>query len=197
MRVPKPKHTTHASPASSAPPPPPSPPSPSSPPSPPSPLSHLDVAGRVTMVDVGAKADSVRLAVARGLLRCSPATRDALVSPSTLHKGEALVTAKVAGILAAKQTASLIPLCHPVALSDVALDIVAGAAGFSIEARVSCVGRTGVEMEALIAVSVCGLTLYDMGKALEREMVLSDVRLIEKRGGKSGLWMRDAPADPS
>ncbi|MDP2341900.1 MAG: cyclic pyranopterin monophosphate synthase MoaC [Deltaproteobacteria bacterium] len=153
-------------------------------------LSHVDDDGRVTMVDVGAKPETARTAVARGLLRCSVATRDALSSSTTSKKGEALVTAKVAAILAAKQTGALIPLCHPVALSDVAVDVVAVAAGFSIEARVSCVGRTGVEMEALVAVSVCGLTLYDMGKAMEREMVLTDVRLVEKRGGKSGVWRR-------
>lgn len=154
-------------------------------------LSHLDDDGRLTMVDVSAKPESQRLAIARGLLRCSPATRAALSSSTTSKKGEALVTAKVAGILAAKQTGALIPLCHPLALSDVAVDVSAVDAGFLIEARVSCVGRTGVEMEALVAVSVCGLTLYDMGKAMEREMELTDVRLIEKRGGKSGLWRRD------
>ncbi len=153
-------------------------------------LSHVDADGKVLMVDVTDKRESARLAVARGLLRCSAQTREALLSSSTSKKGEALVTAKVAGILAAKQTGTLIPLCHPVALSDIVVDISAVAAGFAIEARVACVGRTGVEMEALVAVSVCGLTLYDMGKALERDMVLSEVRLVEKRGGKSGVWLR-------
>jgi cyclic pyranopterin phosphate synthase len=153
-------------------------------------LSHVDDDGRVTMVDVSAKPETARTAVARALLRCSSATRDALLSSSTSKKGEALVTAKIAGILAAKQTGSLIPLCHPVALSDVAVDVAAVDEGFLIEARVSCVGRTGVEMEAMVAVSICGLTLYDMGKAIERDMVLGDVRLVEKRGGKSGVWRR-------
>ena len=158
-------------------------------------LSHVDDDGRVTMVDVSGKPESARTATARALLRCSKATRDALLSSTprsdqARRKGEAIVTAKIAGILAAKQTGSLIPLCHPIALSDVAVDVDVVAAGFAIEARVSCVGRTGVEMEAMVAVAVCGLTLYDMGKALERAMVLSEVRLVEKRGGKSGVWQR-------
>lgn len=153
-------------------------------------LSHVDADGRVTMVDVSHKAETARLAVARGLLRCTRATRDALLSASTSKKGEAIVTAKIAGILAAKQTGALIPLCHPVPLDDVAVDVVAVDEGFAIEARARCTGRTGVEMEALVAVSVCGLTLYDMGKAIERTMELTDVRLVEKRGGKSGTWIR-------
>lgn len=150
-------------------------------------LSHVDADGHVAMVDVSHKVDSERRAVARGLLLCAPATQAALASASH-HKGEAVVTAKIAGILAAKQTGALIPLCHPVPLTDVQIDVVAVAEGFAIEARAACVGKTGVEMEALVAVSVCGLTLYDMGKALERGMRLTDVRLVEKTGGKSGLW---------
>lgn len=145
------------------------------------------------MVDVSSKVESARVAVARGLLRCSPSTRDALWSAST-KKGEAIVTARLAGILAAKQTGTLIPLCHPVPLSDVAVDVVAVDDGLAIEARAACVGRTGVEMEAMVAVSVAGLTLYDMGKAIERGMVLEQVRLVEKRGGKSGLWQRPGEA---
>jgi cyclic pyranopterin phosphate synthase len=141
------------------------------------------------MVDVGAKAVSARLAVARALLRCAPATRDALASATT-KKGEALVTARVAGILAAKQTGALIPLCHPVPLTDVAVDIVVVDDGLAIEARAACVDRTGVEMEAMVAATVAGLTLYDMGKALDRGMTLEAVRLVEKRGGRSGTWRR-------
>lgn len=152
-------------------------------------LSHVDDDGRVTMVDVGAKPETARLAVARGLLRCTKQTQQALLSSTTSKKGEAIVTAKIAGILAAKQTGSLIPLCHPVPLTDVAVDVSVVDEGFAIEARAACVGRTGVEMEALVAVSICGLTLYDMGKALEREMRLTDVRVVEKRGGKSGTWI--------
>jgi len=153
-------------------------------------LSHVDGTGRVTMVDVSHKAETARLAVAQGRLVCSPATKKALLSATTSKKGEALVTAKVAGILAAKQTGALIPLCHPVPLDDVAITITADKDGFVIEASARCTGRTGVEMEALVAVTVCGLTLYDMGKAMERTMVLTDVRLMEKQGGKSGRWLR-------
>jgi cyclic pyranopterin phosphate synthase len=152
-------------------------------------LTHVDAHGRIQMVDVGHKAESERIAIARGLLRCAPSTRDALWSSST-KKGEAIVTARLAGILAAKQTGALIPLCHPVPLTDVAVDIVVVDDGLAIEARAACVGRTGVEMEAMVAVSVAGLTLYDMGKAIERGMVLEQVRLVEKRGGKSGVWRR-------
>jgi cyclic pyranopterin phosphate synthase len=152
-------------------------------------LTHVDERGRIRMVDVSEKAESARVAIACGLLRCSPSTRDALWS-STTKKGEAIVTARLAGILAAKQTGALIPLCHPVPLSDVAVDVIVVDDGLAIEARAACVGRTGVEMEAMVAVSVAGLTLYDMGKAIERGMVLEQVRLVEKRGGKSGVWRR-------
>ena len=141
------------------------------------------------MVDVSAKDETERVAVARGLLRCAPATRAAIFAGS-LEKGEALATARVAGILAAKKTGELIPMCHPIALTDVTIDLVAVDDGVHIEASARTVGRTGVEMEALVAASVAGLTLYDMAKALQRDMVLDAVRLVEKRGGKSGTWMR-------
>ena len=154
-------------------------------------LSHVDDDGRVSMVDVTPKVESARKAVARGLLRCTTSTRDALLQ-GTVKKGEALACARVAGVLAAKRTGDLIPLCHPIALTDVQIAFGVDDNGITIEATVSCVGRTGVEMEALTAVSIAGLTLYDMGKAIERTMVLSDVRLVEKHGGKSGLWVRDA-----
>ena len=152
-------------------------------------LTHLDAQGRIQMVDVSDKAETARVAIARGLLRCTPQTRDALWSSST-KKGEAVVTARLAGILAAKQTGTLIPLCHPVPLSDVAVDVAVVEDGLAIEARAACVGRTGVEMEAMVAVTVAGLTLYDMGKAVERGMVLDAVRLVEKSGGRSGVWRR-------
>jgi cyclic pyranopterin phosphate synthase len=151
--------------------------------------THLDAQGRIRMVDVSQKPATARVAVARGLLRCLPATRDALWSSST-KKGEAIVTARLAGILGAKQTGALIPLCHPVPLTDVSVDITAVDAGLAIEARAACVGHTGVEMEAMLAVTIAGLTLYDMGKAIERGMVLDTVRLVEKHGGKSGVWRR-------
>ena len=142
------------------------------------------------MVDVSAKADTEREATARALLRCAPSTRDALLG-GTLGKGEAVATAKVAGVLAAKQTGTLIPLCHPIALTDVQLQLTAVDDGIAIEAVARTVGKTGVEMEALVACSVAGLTLYDMGKAAQRDMVLDGVMLVEKRGGKSGTWLRE------
>ncbi len=152
-------------------------------------LTHVDDSGRVSMVDVSEKPQTERTAVARALLRCSPATRDA-VTAGTLNKGEALAAARIAGVLAAKRTGELIPLCHPVALTDVSVDLTPVEDGIAIEARARTVGRTGVEMEAMVAVSVAGLTLYDMAKAAQRDMVLDAVRLVEKRGGKSGTWVR-------
>jgi cyclic pyranopterin phosphate synthase len=153
-------------------------------------LSHLDAHGSISMVDVSAKPATARYATAGAVLRCSPATRDALLG-GTLHKGEAIVTAKIAGVLAAKQTGMLIPLCHPLALTDVQVDIVGVEAGLHIAATARCVGPTGVEMEAMTAATVAGLTLYDMGKAVERSMQLDGVRLLEKGGGKSGVWRAD------
>ena len=152
-------------------------------------LTHVDENGRVQMVDVSGKAETERVAVARGQLRCTTATRDA-ISGGTLKKGEALATARVAGILAAKRTAELIPLCHSLPLTDVQVDFTSVADGIAIETLAKTVGRTGVEMEALVACSVAGLVLYDMAKAVERGMVLDQVRLVEKRGGKSGTWLR-------
>ena len=154
------------------------------------PLSHLDEHGRVLMVDVSAKPATARYATAEAVLRCAPSTRDALLG-GTLHKGEAIVTAKIAGVLAAKQTGALIPLCHPLALSDVQVDIVGVEAGLHITATARCVGPTGVEMEAMTAATIAGLTLYDMGKAVERGMHLDGVRLLEKAGGRSGVWRAD------
>lgn len=152
-------------------------------------LTHLDARGRVRMVDVSAKPETDRLARATALLRCSPTTRDAITSGS-LAKGEALAAARVAGVLAAKRTGELIPMCHPIALTDVVVDMAPVPQGIAIEATARTVGRTGVEMEAMVAAAVAGLTLYDMAKAIQRDMILEDVKLVEKRGGKSGTWRR-------
>ncbi|HEY1098528.1 MAG TPA: cyclic pyranopterin monophosphate synthase MoaC [Myxococcota bacterium] len=157
-------------------------------------LSHVDDTGAVSMVDVSNKPSNARHAIASALLRCTPSTRDALLG-GRLHKGEAIVTAKVAGVLAAKKTGELIPLCHPLALSDVQIAVVAVDDGLAITATARCVGPTGVEMEALTAAAVCGLTLYDMGKAVERGMRLDAVRLVEKAGGRSGTWRADDDDD--
>jgi cyclic pyranopterin monophosphate synthase len=156
-------------------------------------LTHVDERGRVQMVDVSKKAETAREAVARGLLRCSRATRDAIVG-GTLDKGEALAAARVAGVLAAKRTGELIPMCHPIGLTDVQLKLEPVDDGVAIEAAARTVGRTGVEMEAMVAVAVAGLTLYDMAKAAERGMTLEAVRLVKKSGGKSGTWLR--PGEP-
>lgn len=158
-------------------------------------LTHVDDQGRVHMVDVSDKAETERVAVARATLRCTPATRDAIAG-GTLKKGEALAAARVAAILAAKRTGELIPLCHPLPLTDVQIGLVPTADGIAIEALAKTVGRTGVEMEAMVACSVAGLVLYDMAKAVERGMVLDQVRLVEKRGGKSGHWRREGEAPP-
>lgn len=152
-------------------------------------LTHVDKAGRARMVDVSAKNETERVATACALLRCAPVTREAIAS-GTLAKGEALTTARVAGVLAAKKTSELIPLCHPIALTDIIVNLAAVSEGIAIEATAKTRGRTGVEMEALVAASVAGLTLYDMAKAVERGMVLDAVRLVAKRGGKSGAWQR-------
>jgi cyclic pyranopterin phosphate synthase len=154
-------------------------------------LSHVDAAGRIRMVDVTGKAATAREAVARGHVAMSAEARRQVRGGAT-RKGDPVETARLAGIMAAKQTASLIPLCHPLPLSHVDVVIAPARGGYAIEARVRTTATTGVEMEALTAVSVAALTLYDMVKAVDKGMVISDVRLIEKRGGKSGLWRRGA-----
>lgn len=150
-------------------------------------FSHLDTAGRVRMVDVSAKPVSDRQAVAGASLHMAEATFRAIANGETA-KGDIFATARIAGILAAKRTHELIPLCHPLALSDISVDFEADAAGPAIHIRSACrvAGRTGVEMEALTAASVAALTLYDMCKALDREMRITDVHLIEKAGGRLG-----------
>ena len=152
-------------------------------------LTHFDKHGKAAMVDVGAKTESDRVAVARGRVTMKPETL-ALVKAGQMGKGDVLAVARLAGIMAAKRTAELIPLCHPLALTSIAVDLTLDEAGFAveIEARVALTGRTGVEMEALTAVSVAALTVYDMCKAADRGMVLSDIRLVHKSGGKSGIY---------
>lgn len=150
-------------------------------------LSHVDARGRARMVDVSAKAETTRVAVAEGTVRINAAARRAIRTRS-VAKGDPLQTARLAGIQAAKRTADLIPLCHPLPLTSVDVDLKAMATGYVIRARVSTVGRTGVEMEALVAVSVAALTLYDMLKAVDRGIVIGPIQLREKRGGRSGDW---------
>jgi cyclic pyranopterin phosphate synthase len=142
------------------------------------------------MVDVGAKAETERIAIAGGRVQMRPETLDAL-RRGNLPKGDVLGAARIAGIMAAKRTSELIHLCHPLLLSGVTLDFAfdEDASAVEIRASVRCQGQTGVEMEALTAVSVAALTIYDMAKAVERGMVISDIRLLEKRGGKSGDWV--------
>jgi cyclic pyranopterin phosphate synthase len=150
-------------------------------------LTHIDEAGRARMVDVSDKPATAREAIAAGLVRMSAATRDLAVSGQG-KKGEVLAVAELAGVMAAKRTSDLIPLCHPLALSKVAVAIEPVEAGLAVTARVKTTGPTGVEMEALTAVSVACLTIYDMLKAAERGMVIEAVRLVEKTGGASGAW---------
>ena len=152
-------------------------------------LSHLDDEGRARMVDVSDKAATLREAVAAGLVRTSPQVRDLAVTGKAA-KGDVLTTAELAGVMAAKRTSDLIPLCHPLALSKVAVVISPCDHGFEVTATVRTTGPTGVEMEALTAVSIACLTLYDMLKAADKGMVIDAVRLIEKTGGKSGDWKR-------
>jgi len=150
-------------------------------------LTHLDVAGRARMVDVGEKPDSERLAVARGEVHMRKETLD-LIRAGTLKKGDVLTVAQIAGIAAAKRTSDLIPLCHPLPLTHVDVELVLNEAlpGVVITATARTVGKTGVEMEALTAVSVAALTVYDMAKAAEKTMRIQNIRLVEKHGGRSG-----------
>lgn len=152
-------------------------------------LSHVDARGRVRMVDVGDKPETAREAVARGRITVGAAARKA-IRAGKLKKGDPLQTARVAGIVAAKRTSDLIPLCHPLQLSHVDVEITREKHGYAIESRVRTTGRTGVEMEALTAVAVAALTIYDMLKALDKTMVISDIVVMEKRGGRSGNWVR-------
>jgi len=152
-------------------------------------LSHVDARGRVTMVDVGGKTITSRAAVARGEITMS-AEALRLVRRGEVKKGDPLQAARIAGIMAAKRTSELIPLCHPLPLSHVGVELTPTRNGYRIEARVRTTAQTGVEMEALTAVAVAALTVYDMIKAVDKEMVIGDICLVEKTGGKSGHYRR-------
>lgn len=152
-------------------------------------LSHMDSAGRIHMVDVSEKEPTAREAIARGYIAMSTeALRQ--VRGGGMTKGDPLETARLAGVMAAKQTSSLIPLCHPLSISHADVQITPARGGYDIEARVRTTAATGVEMEALTAVSVAALTMYDMVKAVDKGMVIGEIRLMEKTGGKSGTWKR-------
>ena len=150
-------------------------------------LTHLDESGRARMVDVGAKPATARTATARGRIAMSPAAL-AAIRDGAAPKGDVLAAARIAGIMGAKKTAELIPLCHPLALDAVTLDFAFVECTVEATATVALTGRTGVEMEAMTAISIALLTIYDMAKALDKAMVIGPIRLIEKRGGKSGDW---------
>jgi cyclic pyranopterin phosphate synthase len=156
------------------------------------PLTHLDETGAAHMVDVAAKPESARTAIAEGTVKMRPETLAAITGGET-KKGDVLAVARIAGIMAAKKTSELIPLCHPLPLSAVSVDIESDRdlPGLTVTATVSVTGRTGVEMEALTAVSIACLTIYDMAMAIDRGMEISSVRLVEKAGGRSGPWRRN------
>jgi cyclic pyranopterin phosphate synthase len=154
-------------------------------------LSHLDAAGGARMVDVSEKPETKRTATARGHVRMAPETCR-LVAQQALPKGDVFTVARVAAVLAAKRTGDLIPLCHPLPLTDVQVDLVLNEDGVTITATASCVGRTGVEMEALTAVTVAALTVYDMCKSADKRMVIEEVHLVRKTGGRSGEFRWEA-----
>lgn len=149
--------------------------------------THLDETGAASMVDVGGKPSTLRKAVAGGLITMSREALEAIRSGNA-PKGDVLSTARIAGIMAAKRTADLIPLCHPLALTRVGVDFTWEENGIALTATAQTTGQTGVEMEALTAASIALLTLYDMAKALDRAMIVGDIRLLEKSGGRSGDW---------
>lgn len=150
-------------------------------------LTHFDEKGNTRMVDVGGKEETLRIAVASGHITARPETLR-LIAEQKMKKGDVLEVARLAGIMAAKRTGELIPLCHPLALTSIRVELAIAddRSRIEIEAEIQTIGRTGVEMEALTAVSVAALTVYDMCKAVDREMVIADVRLVKKTGGKSG-----------
>lgn len=156
-------------------------------------FSHLDEAGRARMVDVSGKPVTVREAIARGRVRMAPATLRRL-REGRVPKGDVWAAARIAGVMAAKETGRLIPLCHPLPVDAVAVDFRLGSAAVEIQASVRTAARTGVEMEALTAVAVAGLTIIDMCKGLDRTLAIEDVRLVEKKGGRSGHFRR--PEEP-
>ena len=152
-------------------------------------LTHVDSKGRIRMVDVGDKPVTDREAVARGSIAMSAVARK-LIRSGAVKKGDPIQAARLAGIMAAKKTSELIPLCHPLNLSHVSVDLTPTRTGYAIEARVRISGQTGVEMEALTAVSVAALTLYDMVKAVDKTMVIGNIEVIEKKGGRSGHFRK-------
>lgn len=155
-------------------------------------LSHIDESGRARMVDVGHKQDSERVAVARGSVTMQPQTLQLIVE-GNMKKGDVLTVAQLAGVMAAKRTGDLIPLCHPLILTHIEVTCTPNSAKscVDIEAVVRLKGKTGVEMEALTAVTLAGLTVYDMAKAVDRTMQLTNIRLVRKAGGQSGDWTLD------
>ena len=159
-------------------------------------LTHLDETGAARMVDVGDKAETVRVAVAEGSVKMQAATLS-LIKSGNAAKGDVIGTARIAGIMAAKKTHDLIPLCHPLLLSKISIDIETDEVlpGLRVVATVKLTGKTGVEMEALTAVSVACLTIYDMAKAADKAMIIQDIRLLQKSGGKSGDWSAGAASE--
>jgi len=147
-------------------------------------LSHIDSEGRAQMVDVSAKADTERIAIAKGEVHMKKETLE-LIRAGAMKKGDVLTTAKLAGIMGAKRTSDLIPLCHPISLTHISVDLELKDDRVEITATARTIGKTGVEMEALTAVSITALTIYDMAKAVEKTMQITNVRLVEKHGGKS------------
>ena len=159
-------------------------------------LSHVNDSGAAKMVDVGAKPDSIRVATASGTITMARETLEA-ISKNRIAKGDVLSVARIAGIMAAKRTSELIPLCHPIVLTNatVDLDLDASLPGVRVSASASTVAKTGVEMEALTAAAVTLLTIYDMAKGVDRGMIIGDICLVEKRGGQSGSWKRRPQSD--
>ena len=155
-------------------------------------LTHVNAKGEAHMVDVGGKHETDRIAIAHGSIKMAKHTLEAIENGNA-PKGDVLATARIAGIMGAKKTSELIPLCHPLMLTKIAVDITADhdLPGYQITATVGLNGKTGVEMEALSAVSITCLTIYDMAKALDKSMVINNICLLEKRGGKSGTWKRE------
>jgi cyclic pyranopterin phosphate synthase len=156
-------------------------------------LTHIDESGKARMVDVTEKSDTNRIAIAEGKIYMKKATLD-MIESAEIAKGDVLAVARIAGIMSAKRTSELIPLCHTILLTKVGVDFESFSddnTGIIIRAEVTSTGKTGVEMEALTAVSVSALTIYDMCKAVDRGMTISEIRLLEKRGGKSGTWKAD------
>ena len=158
-------------------------------------LTHFDKTGRAKMVDVSNKRETLREAVVRGSIFMNPATLKSIMS-GKIAKGDVLAVAKVAGIMAAKKTSEIIPMCHPLNLSHVAINLFPfeKESRIDIEAKVKIKGQTGVEMEGFVAVAAAGLTVYDMCKAIDRGMVISDIRLVKKTGGKSGTYTQKIPS---